>query len=87
MLHAWVAFAVLPIFAFANAGVSFHGMSLEKLSNGVPMGIIFGLFFGKQIGVFGMVALARLLRIAQLPPGATWGQVYGVPCYVASALP
>lgn len=77
-LHPWVAFAVLPIFAFANAGVSFHGMSLEKLSNGVPLGIIFGLFFGKQIGVFGMVALARLLRIAQLPPGATWGQVYGV---------
>jgi NhaA family Na+:H+ antiporter len=77
-LHPWVAFAVLPIFAFANAGVSFHGMSLEKLSNGVPMGIILGLFFGKQIGVFGMVLLARLLRIAQLPPGATWGQVYGV---------
>jgi NhaA family Na+:H+ antiporter len=42
------------------------------------MGIILGLFFGKQIGVFGMVLLARLLRIAQLPPGATWGQVYGV---------
>ena len=77
-LHPWVAFAVLPIFAFANAGVSFHGMSLEKLSNGVPMGIILGLFLGKQIGVFGMVLLARLLRIAQLPPGATWGQVYGV---------
>jgi NhaA family Na+:H+ antiporter len=77
-LHPWVAFAVLPIFAFANAGVSFHGMSMEKLTNGVSMGIIFGLFFGKQIGVFGMILLARLLRIAKLPPGATWGQVYGV---------
>jgi NhaA family Na+:H+ antiporter len=77
-LHPWVAFAVLPIFAFANAGVSFHGMSVEKLTNGVSMGIIFGLFFGKQIGVFGMILLARLLRIAKLPPGATWGQVYGV---------
>lgn len=77
-LHPWVAFAVLPIFAFANAGVSFHGMSLETLSNGVPMGIILGLFVGKQIGVFGMVALARVLRIAKLPPGATWGQVYGI---------
>lgn len=77
-LHPWVAFAVLPIFAFANAGVSFYGMSLEKLSNGVPMGIILGLVFGKQLGVFGMVALARLLRIAKLPSGATWGQVYGV---------
>lgn len=77
-LHPWVAFAVLPIFAFANAGVSFSGMSLEKLSNGVPLGIILGLVFGKQIGVFGMVLLARLLRVATLPPGATWGQVYGV---------
>jgi NhaA family Na+:H+ antiporter len=77
-LHPWVAFAVLPIFAFANAGVSFHGMSLDTLKHGVPMGIILGLFFGKQIGVFGMIALARLLRIAELPEGTTWGQVYGV---------
>lgn len=77
-LHPWVAFAVLPIFAFANAGVSFHGMSLEKLGQGVPMGIILGLFVGKQVGVFGMVALARLFRLAQLPEGTTWGQVYGV---------
>jgi NhaA family Na+:H+ antiporter len=77
-LHPWVAFAVLPIFAFANAGVPFAGMSVEKLSNGVPMGIILGLFVGKQVGIFGMIMLARLLRIAQLPPGSTWGQVYGV---------
>ncbi len=77
-LHPWVAFAVLPIFAFANAGVPFAGMSLEKLSNGVPMGIILGLFVGKQIGVFGMVLLARLLGVAKLPPGSTWGQVYGI---------
>jgi NhaA family Na+:H+ antiporter len=68
-LHPWVAFAVLPIFAFANAGVSFLGMSVESLTNGVPMGIILGLFVGKQLGVFGMVALARLLR---------WPQIYGV---------
>ena len=77
-LHPWVAFAVLPIFAFANAGVPFSGMSLEKLSNGVPMGIILGLFLGKQIGVFGMILLAHLLRLAKLPAGSTWGQVYGV---------
>ena len=77
-LHPWVAFAVLPIFAFANAGVPFSGMSLEKLTNGVSLGIILGLFFGKQIGVFGMIVLARMLRIAELPPGANWGQVYGV---------
>jgi NhaA family Na+:H+ antiporter len=77
-LHPWVAFAVLPIFAFANAGVPLAGMSFEKLSNGVPLGIILGLFFGKQFGVFGMVLLARLLRIAKLPDNTTWGQIYGV---------
>jgi NhaA family Na+:H+ antiporter len=73
-----VAFAVLPIFAFANAGVAFSGMSMEKLTHGVSMGIILGLFLGKQIGIFGMILLARLLRLAELPPGATWGQVYGI---------
>jgi len=78
ILHPWVAYAVLPVFAFANAGVPFQGMSMEKLSNGVPVGIILGLFVGKQVGVFGMVLLARLLRIAELPSGTTWGQVYGV---------
>ena len=77
-LHPWVAFAVLPVFAFANAGVPLAGMTIEKLSNGVPLGIILGLFFGKQFGVFGMVLLARLLRIAKLPDNTTWGQIYGV---------
>jgi NhaA family Na+:H+ antiporter len=77
-LHPWVAFAVLPVFAFANAGVSFAGIGLDSLADGVPLGIILGLFFGKQIGVFGMVVLARLLRIARLPEGTTLGQVYGV---------
>ncbi len=77
-LHPWVAFAVLPVFAFANAGVPFQGMSMEKLANGVPTGIILGLFAGKQLGVFAMVALARLLRVAELPKGTTWGQIYGV---------
>jgi NhaA family Na+:H+ antiporter len=76
-LHPWVAFAVLPVFAFANAGVPLIGISIEKLSNGVPLGIILGLFFGKQFGVFGMVLLARLLRIAKLPEDTTWGQIYG----------
>jgi NhaA family Na+:H+ antiporter len=77
-LHPWVAFAVLPIFALANAGVSFHGMSVATLTNGVPMGIVLGLFVGKQVGVVGMVALARLLRVAKLPEGTTWPQIYGV---------
>ena len=77
-LHPWVAFAVLPIFAFANAGVSLRGMSIDTLTNGVPLGIILGLFVGKQVGVFGMVLLARLTGLAKLPEGTTWGQVYGV---------
>jgi NhaA family Na+:H+ antiporter len=77
-LHPWVAFAVLPVFAFANAGLSFSGLGLDSLTNGVALGVALGLFFGKQLGVFGMVALARLLRIARLPDGTTWGQVYGV---------
>jgi len=77
-LHPWVAFAVLPIFAFANAGVSFAGMSADDLLQGVPLGILLGLFLGKQVGVMGMVLLARLLGVARLPEGATWGQVYGV---------
>lgn len=77
-LHPWVAFAVLPVFAFANAGVSFLGMSADAVINGVPLGIILGLFVGKQAGVFSMVALACLLRIAKLPAGTTWSQIYGV---------
>ncbi len=78
MLHPWIAYAILPIFAFANAGVSFVGMSRETMTGGVPVGIVLGLFVGKQLGIFGMVVLARLLRIANLPAGTTWGQVYGV---------
>lgn len=77
-LHPWIAYAILPLFAFANAGVSFTGLSRESMSGGVPAGIVLGLFFGKQLGVFGMVVLARLLRIANLPAGTTWGQLYGV---------
>ncbi len=78
VLHPWVAFAVLPIFAFANAGVSFMGLQKEDLTGTVPLGIIAGLFLGKQIGVMGMIAVARATRIAQLPPGSTWGQIYGI---------
>ena len=77
-LHPWVAFGILPIFAFANAGVSFQGLTWNDFFGGVPVGIAVGLFAGKQIGVFGMVACARLFRWAELPEGATWVQVYGV---------
>ncbi len=78
ILHPWVAFAVLPVFAFANAGVTLVGASLDEFTSRVPVGIVLGLFAGKQVGVFGMILLVRLLGLAKLPPGTTWGQIYGV---------
>lgn len=77
-LHYWVAFAVLPIFAFANAGVPFTGMSFADLFNPVTLGIAVGLFVGKQFGVFGFMWLAILLRLSPKPEGANWVQLYGV---------
>jgi len=76
-LHPWVAFAILPVFAFANAGVSFFGLSTDDITGGVPIGIVLGLFAGKQIGVVGMVFLARVLKLAEFPEGTNWGQIYG----------
>jgi NhaA family Na+:H+ antiporter len=78
ILHPWVAYGVLPIFAFANAGVSFAGVSSEAVLGTVSTGIVLGLFFGKQLGVFGMTALAVGLGIAKKPAGASWGMLYGI---------
>ena len=76
-LHPWVAFAVLPMFAFANAGVNLDGVSLATLTQGVPLGIALGLVAGKAIGVFGASWL--LIRLGSaLPAGATWRQFFGV---------
>jgi len=77
-LHPWVAFAIVPIFGFANAGVSLDGLGLDTVLAPLPLGIALGLFIGKQLGVFGLVALAVRLRIAQRPAGASWRQIYGV---------
>lgn len=77
-LHYWVAFYILPLFAFVNAGVDLKNVSLHNLTSGVSLGIIFGLFFGKQIGVFLFTFLAIKYKLAVLPKGATWMQVYGV---------
>jgi NhaA family Na+:H+ antiporter len=77
-LHPWVAYAILPIFAFANSGLSFTGMSLDTLADPVFLGIAAGLFIGKQVGVFGLSWLAIRLRLGALPEGATWQQLYGV---------
>jgi len=76
-LHPWVAFGVLPIFAFANAGVSIVDLSILDTVHPVPLGIMLGLFFGKQIGVMALCWIATRLRIAALPEGVGWWQLYG----------
>ncbi len=77
-LNPWVAFLIVPVFGFANAGVSFAGMSAGVLLEPVTLGVALGLFVGKQVGVFGTAALAIKLRIADLPVAASWPQLYGV---------
>ena len=77
-LHPYVAWLVLPLFAFAKAGVSFAGLSLEQALAPLVLGIALGLFLGKQIGVFGAARLASALKIGQRPTGATWLELYGV---------
>ncbi|WP_333590914.1 Na+/H+ antiporter NhaA [Brevundimonas sp.] len=77
-LHPWVAFLVLPLFAFAKAGVSFAGLSLDQAFAPLVIGIALGLFLGKQAGVLGLAWLATALKIGKRPTGASWMQVYGV---------
>jgi NhaA family Na+:H+ antiporter len=77
-LHPWVAFLIVPLFGFANAGVSLGGFLLADVADPVPLGVALGLFAGKQIGIFGAVALLVRLGAADLPSGASWRQFYGV---------
>ena len=77
-LHSWVVYGILPIFAFANAGVSLAGLSVERLLEPLPLGIAAGLFFGKQIGVMGMTWVAVRTGVARLPKNVDWLQVYAV---------
>ena len=77
-LHPWVAFAILPLFAFANAGVSFAGIGIDSFVEPVKLGISLGLFLGKQLGIFAAIWLAILIGIAPLPEGVNWAQLYGV---------
>ncbi|MGV3490433.1 MAG: Na+/H+ antiporter NhaA [Devosia sp.] len=77
-LQPWVTFLIVPIFGFANAGVSFAGLSIGQLADPIPLGVAAGLFVGKQLGVF--LAAAAVIRLgwAELPLHATWRQLYGV---------
>ncbi|MCI0508279.1 MAG: Na+/H+ antiporter NhaA [Gammaproteobacteria bacterium] len=77
-LHPSVAFFILPLFAFANTGVSLEGVSLDSLLAPVPLGIAAGLFFGNQLGVFGLSWIAVKIGIARLPSDVKWIQLYGV---------
>jgi NhaA family Na+:H+ antiporter len=77
-LHPWVAFLVLPVFAFANSGVELTGVGLDTLSESVPVGIGLGLLLGKPIGVLAASWIVVKLAGAELPAGATWGSMVGV---------
>ncbi len=77
-LHKWVAFAILPLFAFANAGVSLKGLSLELVMQPITLGIAAGLFFGKQIGVMLFTAIGVALKLCKLPHGVNWQQYYAM---------
>nr|WP_314576316.1 Na+/H+ antiporter NhaA [uncultured Pseudomonas sp.] len=77
-MHYWVAFAVVPVFGFANAGVSLSGITLGNLIDPVPLGVALGLFVGKQVGVFLAATLAIRSGLANLPEDSNWMQMYGV---------
>jgi NhaA family Na+:H+ antiporter len=77
-LHKWVAFFILPLFAFVNAGVDLKGISPGEMLGSVPLGIMFGLFIGKQVGVFGFSWLAIKMGVASLPKESNWILLYGV---------
>lgn len=78
LLHPWVAYFIVPIFAFVNAGLSFHEVTWDRFTNSIVLGIMGGLFLGKQLGVFIFVWLMKQLNLAKLPDKTTWLQLYGV---------
>lgn len=76
-LHSVVAYFILPIFAFANAGLNLSNVGVAQLLHGVPLGIALGLFFGKQIGIFGFCWFVVKTKLATLPGGMNWMRLYG----------
>ena len=77
-LHTWVSFLILPVFAFANAGVDLEGLKLSDLGQPVTLGVILGLVVGKQLGIFAFSWLAIVAGRCRRPEGASWLQLYGV---------
>jgi NhaA family Na+:H+ antiporter len=77
-LHSWVAYGIVPLFGFANAGVALDGFTPSDAASPVPLGVALGLFLGKQVGIFSAVWLLVRLGAAERPRDASWAQVYGV---------
>lgn len=77
-LHAPVNFIILPLFAFANTGISFSGLSVKDFTDNMTIGIVLGLFFGKQAGIFLFTYIAKIIGLGSLDDGITWGSVYGL---------
>ena len=77
-ISPYVAFGIMPLFAFANAGVSLEGLSFSSLLDKVPLGILLGLFVGKQVGVFVFSYISIKLKVAQMPNNSNWFNLYGV---------
>jgi len=77
-LHPWVFFAIMPLFAFANAGVNLQGFSMEMITASIPLGIILGLFVGKQVGIFGFIWLGTKLKLCDKPLTTNWAHIYGL---------
>jgi NhaA family Na+:H+ antiporter len=77
-ISPYVAFGIMPLFAFANAGVSLEGLSFASLLDNVPLGIVLGLFLGKQLGVFIFSYVSIKLKVAQMPNNTSWYNFYGV---------
>lgn len=78
ILHPWVVYAVMPIFAFANAGVPFAGMSMDNLSQPITLGVILGLFVGKFVGIFAAFAIAIKTGLSPMPAGLSWRHLWGL---------
>lgn len=76
-LHPWVSFAILPIFAFVNTGVDLRELSVEQLLYPLSLGIMLGLFIGKQLGIFGITFILHKAKVCSLPEHTSWAQMYG----------